>query len=105
MWFSSVLSWPTADSPSTPARRGPSRRHGRPRPAVEALEERTAPAVFHPLAAAADGSPGSLRDAVVRANGNGRNNTLVLQAATYNLTRANTAGQENAAATGDLDLT
>src|SRR5262249_34194519 len=68
-------------------------------------EERTAPAVFHPPAAAPDGSPGSLRADIIKANGNGHNNTIVLQAATYNLTLADMAGQENAAATGDLDLT
>ena len=75
------------------------------RPTLEALEERMAPAVFHPLAAAPDGSPGSLRADVILANSNGHNNTILLQGATYNLTLANTAGQENAAAQGDLDLT
>jgi hypothetical protein len=73
--------------------------------AVAALEGRDAPAVFRPLAAAPDGSPHSLRADIIRANRNHQDNTILLQRATYDLTIANGAGQDNAAARGDLDLT
>jgi hypothetical protein len=72
---------------------------------VQALEDRTAPVVFQPLAAAPDGSPGSLRADVIQANANHLDNTIFLQAATYNLTLANSAGRENTAAQGALALT
>jgi hypothetical protein len=82
-----------------PARKSPLRR-----PWFEALETRLTPAAFNPLPGAADGAAGSLRAAVIAANGNGQDNTINLQAGQYNLSLANTT-QENAAATGDLDLT
>ena len=40
-------------------------------PRLEALEDRRLLATFNPLPSAADGSPGSLRDAIIQANGNG----------------------------------
>src|SRR5262245_39929032 len=64
---------------------------------IEALEDRTMPAVFNPLVAAADGAAGSLRAAVIAANSNGQSDVFNLQAGTYELTLANGAGgQENA---------
>ncbi|MBV8360024.1 MAG: choice-of-anchor D domain-containing protein [Deltaproteobacteria bacterium] len=53
----------------------------------------------------ADGSANSLRHAIIAANANGQNCTIQLQAGTYTLTIANTNGQENHAAQGDLDIT
>jgi hypothetical protein len=88
-----------------PARRAPNRR--RVRPAIEALEDRTLPANLAPTIFT-DGAAGtgSLRDAVLTANSNGEDNVITLQGGTYQLTLQNgAAGQENAAATGDLDLT
>jgi hypothetical protein len=72
---------------------------------LEALEDRRVPAVFNPLPSAPDGAPGSLRADIIAANSNGQDNTIILQQGHYLLTLPNTAGQENAAATGDLDLT
>ncbi len=74
------------------------------RPAFDALEDRLAPAVFTP-APVADNAANSLRQAVIAANATGEDDVINLQAGTYQLSRANAAGQENAAATGDLDLT
>jgi hypothetical protein len=62
-------------------------------------------ATFYPLASAADGSPNSLRAAIIQANANGQNNTINLQPGLYKLTIPNLGVQENSAATGDLDLT
>src|SRR5262249_3389564 len=72
---------------------------------LEGLEDRRVPATFSPMASAADGTANSLRAAIIAANTNGQDNTINLQAGTYLLTLPNTTGQENAAATGDLDLT
>lgn len=73
---------------------------------LEQLEDRCCPAVFNPAALTADGATGSLRDAIIIANANGdATNTFILQGGTYELTVANTLGQENAAEEGDLDLT
>src|SRR5262249_37026927 len=73
---------------------------------LESLEDRTTPATFTPLASAFDGTDGSLRAAIIAANANAdAANTFTLEAGTYRLSIANTAGQENAAAEGDLDLT
>src|SRR6266404_2793580 len=60
-------------------------------------------------ATACTASPGdcSLRGAIIAANANGSGNPVVINlqpATTYNLTLTN-ATQENAAATGDLDIT
>ena len=70
----------------------------------EWLEDRTLLAAFNPLAATPDGTAGSLRDAINMANSNGEVDTITLEAGTYSLTVANTAGQESAAAQGDLDI-
>jgi hypothetical protein len=91
----------TAAHPKAASRRRPPRT----RPNLEALEDRQLLASFNPLPSAADGSPGSLRNAIIQANGNGQDNTINLGAGTYQLTVANTAGQDNVAAQGDLDLT
>jgi hypothetical protein len=90
--------------------RFPIRKHARKSPTcrlrVEVLETRLVPATFNPPANAADGAAGSLRAAVIAANGNGQDNVINLQAGLYRLTIPNASGQqENAAATGDLDLT
>src|SRR5687767_5864429 len=72
---------------------------------VEFLEHRALLAIFNPLADAFDGSPDSLRAAVLLANSNNQDDTINLEAGTYELAIANTFGQDNAAAEGDLDLT
>ncbi|MFO0958951.1 MAG: hypothetical protein U0800_16250 [Isosphaeraceae bacterium] len=51
-----------------------------------------------PSPTAADGVPGSLRAAIIASNANAQDDTIQLSAGTYQLTIANTAGQENAAA-------
>ena len=90
-------------SSRTPAHRGRSQTDRKLH--LENLERRDVPAVFSPLATTPDGAPGSLRDAVIQANGNGQDNVINLSAGTYQLTLTNLSGQENAAKTGDLDLT
>ena len=70
----------------------------------EWLEDRTLLAAFNPLAATADGTAGSLREAISTANANGEVDTITLEAGTYTLNISNSAGQENAAAEGDLDI-
>ncbi|MEQ8786593.1 MAG: GEVED domain-containing protein [Pirellulaceae bacterium] len=81
-------------------------RSGRFRPRLEVLEERATPAIFAPLSFAADGASDSLRAAVVAANANADEvNTFNLGVGIYRLSVANSAGQENLAAEGDLDLT
>lgn len=77
------------------------------RPRVEVLEDRLTPAEFRPLAAAADSAtdPASLRTSIRLANSNGQDDVIYLQAGVYTLSVRNTAGQENAALQGDLDLT
>jgi hypothetical protein len=87
------------------SRSAPRRRPARVLPRVEGLEHRRLLATFNPLPSAADGTVGSLRAAVIAANTNGQDNTIVLQSGLYRLTIPNTDGQENAAAQGDLDLT
>lgn len=76
---------------------------------IEYLEERTVPAVFNPIPAAIDEAVNtdaklSLREAIIAANKNGANDTINLKTGTYTLSAVNTAGQENAAAEGDLDI-
>jgi hypothetical protein len=75
------------------------------RPSLEPLEDRLAPATFTVRPNVADGARGSLRAAIIAANGNGQNDVIKLKAGTYTLAVANATGQENAAAQGDLDLT
>jgi hypothetical protein len=70
---------------------------------LERLEDRSLLAVFNPVPGAADGASGSLRAAISQANVNGEDDTINLQAGTYNITLAG-AG-EDANATGDFDLT
>ena len=70
----------------------------------EHLEDRTLLAAFNPLAATADGTAGSLREAITTANANGEVDTITLEAGTYALDISNSSGQENAAAEGDLDI-
>lgn len=70
----------------------------------EQLEDRTLLASFNLVAGVADGTAGSLRDAIVTANSNGEADTIVLAAGTYTLDLTNAAGQESAAATGDIDI-
>ncbi len=83
----------------------------RARPQVEPLEDRTVPTKFFPAPGTPDGAAGSLRADIITANGNGVNDGIFLDAGTYALTVLNlnnaTANnlQENAAATGDLDVT
>lgn len=72
---------------------------------LEELEGRLVMAAFFPLQSAADGAAGSLRDAIIQANSNGQDDVITLADGTYKLTLANPGGQENAAKTGDLDLT
>jgi hypothetical protein len=72
---------------------------------LESLEDRRVPATFAPLTSAADGAANSLRAAIIQANSNGQDNTIMLQAGVYQLSLPNTNGQENGAAQGDLDLT
>src|SRR5262245_59382308 len=83
------------------------RRGSRFRPRVEALEGRIVPADFHPRASTPDSIVDltSLRTSVFLANLNGQHDTIFLQAGVYPLTLTNTAGQENAGRSGDLDLT
>ena len=69
------------------------------------------PAFFTPSPGVADGAAGSLRAALINANGNSQNDVIFLQAGTYGLSVLNandaTANnlQENAGQTGDLDVT
>ncbi len=84
------------------SRRRPEKRR---QPRIEPLEDRRLLATFNPSPSAADGGANSLRAAIIAANANGQDNTINLQAGTYQLTLANGAGPEDAAATGDLDLT
>jgi hypothetical protein len=89
-------------------RRHPPRRPSpvRRRMMIEALEDRLVPTTFNALPGAADGAAGSLRAAVIAANGNGQDNTIQLQSGLYQLSLGNAGTkQENAAATGDLDVT
>jgi hypothetical protein len=92
---------------------GRARRGSRRRPPfrrVESLEERTLLSTFQPTIFTDSNTPGagSLRDAVISANADTgtTTDTIKLQAGTYTLSIANVSGQqENAAQTGDLDLT
>jgi hypothetical protein len=72
----------------------------------ESLEQRDLPATFVPTTFA-DGETidGTLRAAVIAANRDGEDNVISLRAGIYSLAVQNTAGQENYAAQGDLDVT
>jgi hypothetical protein len=83
----------------------PARRSTKSTPVVEWMEDRRLLAVtFAPLPTAADGSAGSLRAAIIQADVNHQDNTIVLAAGVYQLTLGNTAGAEDLAARGDLDV-
>jgi hypothetical protein len=73
---------------------------------LESLESRSLLAVFTAVASAPDGQFNSLRGVIQQANGNGENDTINLSTGVYKLTIINNGqAQENAAASGDLDLT
>lgn len=76
-------------------------------PRLELLEDRVVPATFIADPTVADGAKFSLRWCVTQANKDKGpdNDVIVLKAGVYNLTLANTSGQENANARGDLDFT
>jgi hypothetical protein len=69
---------------------------------LECLEDRRLLATITP-SIFTEGA-GSLRAAVIAANQTVGQDIIKLKAGTYRLTRANDPGQENAAATGDLDI-
>ena len=98
-WIRNLFARPTRTVRKAPARR---------RPALEALEDRMVLSTFTPTTFADGGTgSGSLRAAIIAANGDSGTDTdtIELQSGTYALTITNTAGQENAAARGDLDIT
>src|SRR5262249_55107050 len=83
-------------------RRSAKKGRGNARLRVEQLEDRCLPATLTPTTFTDGLGIGSLRDAILRANGNSQNNTIQLTAGTYNLSLAGRG--ENAGTTGDLDL-
>src|SRR5438105_4347922 len=88
-------------------RAGPGRSIKRSQPRVETLEDRAVPAmltVTTPLDVI-DPNDGllSLREAIIRSNATPGQETIALPAGTYRLTLA--GAYEDAAATGDLDIT
>ncbi len=70
-------------------------------PRLELLENRRLLATFYPVPSAVDGAANSLRAAVISADENSQDNTIVLGAGTYRLTLPNTGGP---ATGGDLYL-
>jgi hypothetical protein len=92
--FAAALGWKSA--PACKARR-------RPPLTPELLEDRKTPAVITPTTFADGIGIGSLRDAILQANSNDENNTIVLSAGTYQLTVARR--NETAGRAGDLNLT
>ena len=99
MWFSSWLRHRTVSRKHRPANRF--------RPTLEVLEDRCVPATFtvNTTADVLGHSNGmlSLRQAVIDANASPGADTIVLPAGHYTLTRAGI--NEDAAVTGDLDIT
>gem|GEM_PF-849238 len=95
----------SSTSQSDGSQRGSTKRSRRFRPRVEALEQRLVLATFSPDILAADGTAGSLRAAIVAANANAQDDVVELGAGYWKLALPNPVGQENAAATGDFDLT
>src|SRR3990167_5157157 len=82
---------------------GQSRQRATARLRLECLEDRRVLSTFTPTIFA-EGF-GSLREAVLAANQTVAQDTIRLRAGSYTLSLDNAAGQENAAATGDLDIT
>jgi hypothetical protein len=78
-------------------------------PSLEALESRSLPASVAPtsLDDSVMAGASTLRNAILAANADTSADdfTISLRSGTYRLTQRNTAGQENAAARGDLDVT
>ena len=70
---------------------------------AEQLEDRTTPATITPTTFADGIGIGSLRDAILQADSNGQNNTIMLSTGSYNLSVA--GRNESAGQTGDLNLT
>jgi uncharacterized repeat protein (TIGR01451 family) len=99
MWFFSVLCRPKATRESSPWR-------SRPRLAVEALEERAAPAVFSVTSLADSNAPGSgaLRAAITASNATaGPNEIDLLTPGTYKLTLVGTPNEADNSA-GELSI-
>jgi hypothetical protein len=71
--------------------------------AVDQLEDRTVPAILTPSTFADGLNIGSLRDALLKANSNHQNNTIVLSAGTYDLSLSGPG--ELCGLAGNLDLT
>ena len=71
----------------------------------EQLEARQLLTTFSPDILAIDGAPNSLRAAIIASNTNGQDDVINLGAGYWKLVLPNAVGQENAAATGDFDLT
>ena len=92
--------WQPRCSPGAPARR----ERGRQVPlTAELLEDRTTPATITPTTFADGIGIGSLRDAILQADGNGQSNYIALAPGTYQLSLA--GRNESAGKTGDLNLT
>ena len=72
------------------------------RPLLEVLEGRALLTTIT-VATTTDGGPGSLRQAIIDSNAHPGADAIALPAGTYTLSIAGTG--ENAAATGDLDIT
>ncbi len=111
MWLDSLRRLLAGNSRSSGARhsRSPRRRIV---PTLDYLEDRTLLSANFTITNLADGVTGSatnsnstLRDAIIAANQDTGTDTINLQAGTYTLSLANTAGHENASATGDLNIT
>src|SRR5689334_21126795 len=73
------------------------------RAALEALEERRLLTMTFPVTTTTDGGGGSLRAAIIAANANPGPDIVTVPAGTYTLTI--TGANEDACATGDLDIT
>ena len=115
--FSCTLRRLFHDAPARRARRAPGRKASpprpsgpprRPRPFLEALEDRITPTTFTPTTFADDGTANSLRGALTQANADTgtATDTIQLHAGTYNLSIANAGGKhEISNAQGDLNVT
>src|SRR5437762_940078 len=90
------------DSTTLRASRGAARKRTVTRAALEALESRRLLTTF-PVTTSTDGVAGSLRAAIIAANANAGPDIVTVPAGTYTLTI--TGANEDACATGDLDIT